>query len=214
MEVLVASPFGGLMKGYVDPAMKDAGFVRTRSWLWSMASPQGHAVFVEMRPNPLTPKFGFYVEWAPVPVVLMDYFGSGAQPGRSEIGWGLISTHLTPPADLAWEPSGMMPMWGFYPDRVDEYGLRLRDHFQGVAIPRWKRFLDLPTLAEEFYRRTDLEFFLTTRGYGEDFGKVILEVDDGDPQELEKLIDELIAAGGDRDLLEWLRRRLHARSVG
>ncbi|TVT11307.1 hypothetical protein AMYBAR_005266 [Amycolatopsis bartoniae] len=121
-------------------------------------------------------------------------------------------------------------LWGFDPDRTDEDGAELREYLLGEAVPRWKSFLDQRRLAAAFsaafdprvqksildgsHAESDIRFLGKIRGCDEYLGKIILGVDEGDPEELESLIDWYVEHGRERGLLEWLRARLRARAAG
>ncbi|WIX83057.1 hypothetical protein QRX50_21005 [Amycolatopsis carbonis] len=211
--VNVAGPLDDLVKTYVDPVMKEGGFRRLRLRRWWITSPGGNAVFVQIRPYLSEPTVEFHVEVAAFPAVLREYHDerSGSKPVKFE--WGLLQTRPKPPDHLSTYPHPGSSLWGVRLDGFDVTGPKLRDHFRDFAIHLWKSFLSLPALAQAAYggRRADLAILSC---YGPDFGKVILEVDEGDPRELEESIDALIAARADRNLLEWLRRRVHARVEG
>ncbi|MFI5612577.1 hypothetical protein [Amycolatopsis sp. NPDC051903] len=199
-----------LAQRYVDPVLKEAGFTKRRQRVWSLVSPEGHAVLAKIRAWPTAPEYSFFVETAAIPAVLREYHDNGARSARLNDGWQLFLTRLDVPADLNTAPIPVNDVWRFLPAEIDEYGPKIRDHFREVAVPLWRSWLELPTLAEISARRDpDLSVMF---GYGPGFAKVILEIDTGDAGELEERITDLIAHGADRKLLEWLRRRLHART--
>ncbi|MFI5615593.1 hypothetical protein [Amycolatopsis sp. NPDC051903] len=206
----MAGTLDGLVKRFVNPVMKDAGFHRLPARKWWISVPDGHAVFPRMRPYIPEPIVMFHVAAAAVPSVLRDYHDEGSSSKPVEFDWGLIRTRLRAPEGLRAELLPGTSLWGVSLDRVDVDGPKMFDYFRDFVVPRWKSFLAPTVLAHSAYGGRQDDFAIMRR-YGEDFGRVILGVDNGDPQELEVAIDNLIAAGSDRDLLEWLRRRLHSR---
>lgn len=226
----MVSPLDDLVKRWVDPLMNDEGFVRLRPRRWMVSSAEGHAVFVEISPYASHPRFGFHVEWAPIPGVLRDYHEGKTRSTGVKGDWGLFLTRSMPPAEFAKLQGVRSSLWGFYPDRIDEDGAGLQRYLRSEIIPRWKSFLDQRRLSDAFFAgfdpsarklvldgdhaETGIEFITKICGYDARLGKIILGIDDGDPEELESLIDSYIEQDGERELCEWMRVRLRARTAG
>lgn len=204
----MGTPLDELVKRFVEPAIKDAGFQRLRARHWWTSVPDGHAAFMRIRPYALEAAIGFHIEAAAVPAVLREYHDRSASVNPVEFDWGLIRARITAPEQFRTGLSSSL--WGVQLDRVDVDGPKLHDYFQDVVMPRWKSLLDPTDLVRAAYGEP-LDDFRVMHRYGPYFGKVIMEIDDGEPRELDEMIDNLISRGADGDLLEWLRQRLHQR---
>ncbi|QRP47809.1 hypothetical protein [Amycolatopsis sp. FDAARGOS 1241] len=83
-----------LAKRYVDPVLKEAGFTKRRQLVWSIVSPEGHAVLAKIRRWTTAPEYSFFVETAAILAILRDYHDNGARSARLNDGWELFFTGL------------------------------------------------------------------------------------------------------------------------
>ena len=182
----------------------------------------------------------FYIEWAAIPTVLREFHG-GRKSGRWPRGeWGIVSTRLNagpqmkPLPDIpevgrdefavapepgledkyvgGWDPAFLAAERAKLLD-FDSFGARLDRLLREEAIPLWRRMLDRDFLAHPDWAG----YFLGGRT---GIREAILYVDDGEPAQVAAWLDQAALAATarpdrppvDPTLVEWLRRRLAART--
>lgn len=159
-------------------------------------------------------KFGFHVEWSAIPKVLRDFYAEGSTSTIARFEWGLINTRLLVPESLR-DRRIFTELWWFYPDKIDEFGPVFNSVLVEEAIPVWNAALKPGGLADLL---VDPGLRLRDRNQpavGDPLRvKIVLEIDDGDPAELNQMIDQAFDRFPENELLGWLRRRLENRTQG
>lgn len=191
-----------LLGRYMTPAMTEAGFRKSGARSYVLESPEGNLVFAEVRGFAPIPFLRFVIEWAAIPKTLREFHG-GAR-ARPQPEWGLLNGRLAVPMDMRDFPE-LSSEWSLDPERdFESFGACFEQALRSEAIPMWVQLLDRDHLAQR-------------KGYGFYDGpglrEAILYIDDGDPAQVARWIDQACALNRHPDdtIVEWLRLRLAER---
>lgn len=192
-----------LLALYMTPAMVEAGFAKCGTRSYAIESPAENLVLVEVRGQSPMPMLSFFIAWAAIPSTLRA-FHSGSRGARPRLEWGLFNGRLESLPEVRLVPE-MKSDWRLDPNReFDSFGRRFEQALRSEAIPMWIKLLDRDHLVHR-------------KGFGYYDGpglrEAILYVDDADPRQVSRWIDQ--AGERDRDpddtIVDWLRQRLAAR---
>lgn len=197
------SPLDALLAQYVVPVMKDAGFkVSRRSYIFT--SPKLWRVYVHVAPWNFSNRVGFHVYWGVIPAALWDFRRSLQL--RAEPGWGLVYGTVTVPIEFRTQVY-FMDLWSFEPESGrDACGSALRSVLESEAIPHWMAMLDKKGLLEVLAQKRAVNrtgpipptppWILA-----------VLDLYDGDPAEVARLVELAYDEEPNRVLVRWLKER-------
>lgn len=207
---VAVKPLDELLVGYVNPAMRAAGF-RRRGRTYVVESVDRNMVLVQVRSWSTSAWVSFHVEWSPIPAVLREYHARPGGRGRLSIFSGLFHTRWTVPPDLRGGPYEATLWLLGQREQLESFGARVFDVLNADAIPRWTACLGREYLARVESDDPDA-LRLRLGGYGGPFwGPLWLNIDDGDPAELERLLERAESLPNSARPAAWLRARLQAR---
>lgn len=205
-----------LVTRYVGPALVDAGFKRNRRRHWTITSTDRYAVVVQIRPYNMEHTMGFHVEWCALPPVLWDYRLEQSASFKPEFGQGIVNPRLAVPLRLVEDPQFNLDgsairtsLWEFDPNDVDGFGPAFRSILVGEAIPMWLSALNADGIMTIL--QSDAIKYSSYSRFSDQLSRIILSVDDGHPDDLERQIKDAERLLPDNEILAWLRRRFQAR---
>jgi hypothetical protein len=210
---LIMDMLDELLAARMTPAMIDAGFRRTRR-KYAVLSPDGNLVVVRVTPwGGNDERLSFHVDWWAVPAVLREYHQRYDPKAGAASHGALFLTRLRVPPDLREQPY-FGSLWWFKREQFDSFGARFEDEIRTDAIPRWTASLTRDYLLTASTQDSDVSQMDSPTGFGGPvLTPLLLNIDDGDPAELQHLLDDAYRPRGD-DFLEWLQARLDTRVSG
>ncbi|MFC8519079.1 hypothetical protein [Streptomyces sp. NPDC057257] len=209
------NPLDTLIREYVVPVMKAAGFAK-KGRSFRLTAPHGDTAVVLVDADAVDPeKYVFDVSAWMVPLPYWEFlhreFTKTSVPNAS----GALATFpVVPPRGVAHQPDDdghFRNRWAFAePDTRDVCGRELARVLTEDAIPRMVRLLDRRTLLEE--TRTNPNDGLV-RLKDEVISRIVLRVDDDPVGDLTALIDKAEADGLFPPFATWARERLARRTA-
>ena len=204
------NPLDALIRKYVAPVMKEAGF--RRKGLEFRLSNGDSAILGFSRDVVDLDSTVFLVDIFAIPKEYWEWQNRHeVDAGIPDRGDAMARGSLIPPREVAYSPDEQMPFrarWAFSDVNSEEAcGLALADELRTNAIPRLRGFLRRENLLLEMRDPdSDLGKRMTSR-----MREIILQLDSGDVQEVYSLLLEAEAVGEFPAFIQWARDRVALR---
>ncbi|MEV6412479.1 hypothetical protein [Kribbella sp. NPDC051718] len=203
-------PLDELVKA-VAPVFGAAGFRKSgrRYLLMPPAGDPGNAVLATFAPFTGDPaKVGFHLEWAVIPSAGFAFHAGSKSPS---VTWGVIADRV--PAPPAFVTGSASELWS-YPisEGPDRCAAAVTEVLTGGLLDRLLSFQDRAQVLRAIDEGTLGTGLPTEIPRGRPWRYLSMHIDDGNPTELETMLDQLHGAPPGNPFAAWWRERLAARS--
>ncbi|MFF0450276.1 hypothetical protein ACFYT4_28490 [Streptomyces sp. NPDC004609] len=209
-------PLDLLVKQYVAPVMRDAGFKRSGRTFRLVADNGDQAVlgFARQHIDPDADVFDVGYRIVPAPYwewINRQHWESGEVRPPLAFSGGVMSGDVIPPPQAAREPGHEVPFfrsrWALREDNSRVCGEALATALRDDAVPQMAHLLDRTRLLQECRNPSLLAVRLVPLTRVE----ILLRVDDAPREEIEALLADVQPAGPGDNFTAWTRQRLAKR---
>lgn len=206
------NPLDAMLRTYVAPLMKEEGFAKTGR-LYQLTADNGDLAIlaVEVESSDAQ-KVVFLVELHIVPLTHWEWVTRrSAAAKKPDLMGTLVQKAIVPPREVALEPDGEQPFnerWVLYKESDGAVcGQALARKLRDEVIPLARWLVVRENLLEELRTRSRNVMFRI----GDRRGEVLLLVDDGPVDEVNRLLSDIEDPVPEANMVGWLRDRFTAR---
>lgn len=216
-----AALFQSLLKNYLRPVLREAGFKGSGATLRLTGSGPTSVMVRISRLSGTDAEISFVIRWAVMSVAASEYWHQWCPGAKEDTRTGVYGERLEAPEGLRnvqFDPSE----WLFKAEDLDSYGQAVARHLKEQVVPFWVSLLDPARVVEMLPAIPDPRREALGQGMRPVMKWLLIYIDTADVDEVRAKLDEADALLGDvyvngqnvdGRLRAWLRNRFEQRTA-